>query len=156
ERHLVGVLEIAADREAAREPRDAHVLAKAVRQVSGGRLAGHRRVGREDDLDDAVFLYAREEVVDAEVGRLDAVERRKRAAEDVVEALVLAGPLDRDDVDRLLDHADHGTVAPRVSTDRTQLLLREVPALTAEADARLDVLDRLGEPESVLRSRRED
>ena len=95
-------------------------------------------------------LDAPDEPVDAQVAGLDAVERRQRSAENVVQAAILAGALDRDDVDRLLDDADDGAVAPRVRADLAELLLGQVPALAAEAHARLDVLDRASELERVL------
>ena len=94
------------DGKPAREPRDLHATAQAVGQVCSRRLARHRRVRREDDLGDAVGLDAPDEPVDAQVARLDSVERRQRPSEHVVEAAVLAGALDRHDVDRLLDDAD--------------------------------------------------
>src|SRR5919199_2721208 len=121
---LVRVLEVAADGEAAREPRDADPVAKPVGQVRRRRLPGHVRVRREDDLLDAVPVDAAQQLVDAQVLGLDAVERRQRAAEHVVEAAELARPLDGDHVHRLLDDADHRGVAPRVAADRAQLLLR--------------------------------
>ena len=74
--------------------------------------------------------------LDPEVAGLDAVERRERAAEDVVEAAVLVRPLEREHVDGLLDDADHRAVAPRVGADAAELLLGEVAALAARPDAR--------------------
>src|SRR5262245_31206123 len=65
ERDLVGVLEVAAHREAAGEPRHADAATEAVGEVGGGRLARHVRVRREDDLLDAVPVDAVEELVDA-------------------------------------------------------------------------------------------
>ena len=82
----------------------------------------------------------RKQLVDAQVARLDAVERRERAAEHVVEAAELRRPLERDDVDRLLDDADQRVVAPRVGADAAELLLGEVAALAAEAHALLHLL----------------
>src|SRR5919202_3326998 len=134
ERDLVGVLEVAADRQAAREPGHAHTAAKAVCEVRGRGLAGHVRIGREHDLLDAVRLHAAEQLVDPKVLWFDAVEGRERAAEDVVEAAELVRPLERDEVDGLLDDADESVVAARVDADRAELLLGEVAALTAEAD----------------------
>src|SRR5204863_5130088 len=127
----------------------------AGRRGGRGRLSGHVRVRREHDLLDAVPLHASEQLVDPEVLWLDAVERRERAAEDVVEAAELVGPLERDEVDRLLDDADDGMVAARVDADRAQLLLREVAALAAEADALLHLLDRGGERERLVAARLE-
>src|SRR5207245_9243903 len=56
----------------------------------------------------------------------------------------------RDEVDRLLDDADRRPVASGVEADGAQLLLGEVAALAAEADALLHVLDRAGEREGLL------
>src|SRR5579862_1454019 len=150
ERHFVGVFEVAADREAAREARDANAIAKPAREIGRGRLAGRVRVRGEHDLDHAVALDAVEELVDPQVLRFDPVERRERPAEDVVEAAVLRRPLDRDEVDRLLDDADRRPVTARVEADRAQLLLGEVAALAAEADAFLHLADRRGERERLL------
>jgi hypothetical protein len=82
--------------------------------------------------------------------RLDAVERRERAAEHVVEAAELARPLDGDQIDRLLDHADHRVVAAGVPADRADLVLRQVAALVAEANSLLDLLDRGRERERLV------
>ena len=97
-----------------------------------------------------------QQLVDPQVLGLDAVERRERAAEDVVEAAVLVRPLERDHVDGLLDDADDGAVAARVEADRAELLLGQVAALAAEADALLDLLDRVRERDGLVLLRRED
>src|SRR6266536_2861371 len=76
---------------------------------------------------------------------LDAVERRERAAKDVVQPAILVRPLDGDQVDRLLDNANDRPVAPGVLADRAELLLGQVPALLAEADALLHFLNGGGE-----------
>ena len=150
ERDLVGVLEIAADGQAAREARHPHLLAQAVGEVGGGRLAGHRRVRREDDLADAVRVDAADQLVDPQVGRVDAVDRAERAAEHVVEAVVGVRALERDDVDGLLDDADRRVVAAAVEADRAGLLLGQVAALAAEANALLHLGERRGESERLL------
>src|SRR5207244_2821755 len=131
--------------EAAREAGHADAAAEAIGEICGRSLAGHVRVGREHDLLDAVRVDAAQELVDPQVFRLDAVERGERAAEDVVEAAKLVRPLERDEVDRLLDDADEGVVAASVDADAAELLLGEVPALAAEADALLDLVDRARE-----------
>ena len=100
---------------------------------------------------DAVPLDAAEQLVDPQVLGLDAVERRERAAEDVVEPAVLVRALDRDQVGRLLDDADDGVVAARVAADLARLLLGQVPALAAEANALLDLGDRRGERGGLVR-----
>ena len=50
----------------------------------------------------------------------------------------------------LLDDADDRAVAARVRADRAELLLGQVPALAAEADALLDLVDRARERERFL------
>src|SRR5918995_4753992 len=82
--------------------------------------------------------------------RLDAVERRERAAENVVQAAEFARALHRDEVDRLLDDADERVIAACVPADRADLVLGQVPALLAEAHSLLDVLDRRGERERLV------
>ncbi len=54
-----------------------------------------------------------EQLPDPQPVRPDAVDRRDRAVEDVVEALELAGPLQGEDVERLLDDAQAEDVARR-------------------------------------------
>ena len=84
---------------------------------------------------------------------LDAVDRGQCPAEDVVEAAILGRALDREQVGRLLDDADDRAVATRVEADRAHLVLGQVPALTAEADALLDLLDRVRERDRLVRVR---
>ncbi|GMA86624.1 hypothetical protein GCM10025868_18740 [Angustibacter aerolatus] len=75
----------------------------------------------------------------AQVVGPDAVHRADRAAEHVVAAAELPGLLDRDDVLRLLDDAEHRRVAARVAADAALLVLGDVAARHAEPDARLDL-----------------
>src|SRR3954462_13120777 len=86
QRDLVGVLQVAAHRESGGQARDRDVggaLVELARDVQGGRLAGGGRVGGQDDLAHAVLDPA-VELGEAQVLGLDAVDRRKRAAEHVV------------------------------------------------------------------------
>src|SRR3954470_9404532 len=147
---LVGVLEVGAHRQAARQPCHPNASAQPVGEEGGGRLAGHVRVGREHDLLDAVALDAAEQFGDAQVLGLAAGERRERAAEHVVEAAVLVRALDRDQVGGLLDDADDRVVAPLVAADVAPLVLSQVPALVAEADALLDLFERAREGERLF------
>src|SRR4051794_2198946 len=66
-------------------------------------------------------------------------DRTDRAAEHVVAAAELAGPLDRDDVLRLIDDADYRLVAARVAADAAELGLGDVAADLAEPDLVLDL-----------------
>jgi hypothetical protein len=68
----------------------------------------------------------------------------------VIATVELAGALDRDDVARLLDDADRGRLAPLVLADPAGGLGGEVEADLAVTDGRLDLPDRLREPERLL------
>ena len=94
--------------------------------------------------------HALQQLVDAQVAGIDAVERRERAAEHVVEAAELGGALERDDVDGLLDDADERVVAARVAADRADLVLGQVAALAAEAHPLLHLRERGGERERFV------
>ena len=91
--HLVGVLEVAADRQAAGDPADrADHRLESLGEVHRGRLAFERRVGGHDHLDERRAVAGGcvgplEELADLEPVRADAVDRRDGAVEDVV-----AGP----------------------------------------------------------------
>ena len=108
------------------------------------------RVGRQDDLRDAVARDPVQQLLHAKVVGPDALERRDRAAQDVVPALDHAGLLDRRLVLRLLDHADHRGVAAGVAADAAQLALGDAEALAAEPDLLLRGDDRLGQAARVL------
>ena len=90
------------------------------------------------------------ELGDAQVVGVDAVDRRERAAEHVVAAAELVHALERDHVGGLLDDADHAGVAPLVLADPAARALGEVEADLAQADALLDLADRVGERGGVL------
>ena len=150
ERHFVGVLEVAADGQAAGEARHADAAAQPVGQVRGGRLAGHVRVRRQDDLLDAVALDAPDQLVDPQMLGLDAVDRRERAAEHVVQAPELVRPLEREQVGRLLDDADERAVAARVAADRRSAPPRSGSRTRGRSGLVLDVADRVGERERLL------
>ena len=148
---LVGVLEVATDRQAAGDPADHpdHRL-EALGEVHRGRLALEGRVGGHDHLDERLAVAggcvgALEQLADPQPIRADAVDRRDRAVEDVVEALELARPLEGEDVERLLDDAQAGLVAARVAADRTERLIADVEAAVAEDDLVADVDERRGE-----------
>src|SRR4051794_32628629 len=115
-----------------------------------GRLAGRRRVGRDDALAHLAVLDAAVELGHLEVLGVDAVDRRQRAAEHVVAAGELVRALDRDDVARLLDDADDRAVAALVLTDPALRPVGEVEAHLAQPDALLDLADRVGERVGVF------
>ena len=144
----------------ARQAGDDHVrraLAERVGEVEGGGLAGRGRVRRDHHLADAgAVVHAAEQLSHVKVLGIDAVDRRQRPAEHVIAAMELPGALDRDHVARLLDHADGGRLAPLVLADAAAWTRGEVEADLAVADGRLDLPDRVGEPERLLLGDAED
>src|SRR5690606_27910035 len=154
---LVRVLEVPADGQAGREPRDgdAHA-AQHPGEVGGGGLALDVGVGGEDDLGDVAVGQAGHELTDAEVVRADAVDRIDRAAEHVVLPAELAGALDRDDVLGLLDDAQDVVAAAGVQADTAALTLGDVAADLAEANLALDLREDVREPLDVRGLGRQD
>src|SRR5215213_2333364 len=150
ERDLVGVLEVRPDRKTTRQPGDLDPAAQHVGDVMGRRLARGRGVGRDHDLAHLALLDTSPQLGDLQVLRVDAVDRRQRPAEHVVEAAELVRPLDGDDVGGLLDDADHRPVAAVVLADRAARAFGEVEADLAEADLLLHLADRVGERQRVV------
>ena len=130
--------------QAAREARHAHAgLREPVGEVRRGRLAGHVRVRREHDLLDPAPLDAPQQLVDAQV----APARRRRAARARRRARgrgrgTRASARARSTSTGCSTTQTTRAVAARVDADRAELLLGQVAALAAEADALLHVLDR--------------
>ena len=122
----------------------------SVGDVKGGGLAGGRRVGRQNDLLDVAPSTRVDQLGDPQVLGVDAVDRRERPAEHVVEAAVFVGALDRDHVGGLLHHADQRLVAAGVLADLAARPLGEVEADLAEPDLLLHLADRVGEAEGVV------
>ena len=119
QRHLVGVLEVAADGQAGGEARDPDLERRQqAAEVGRGRLALEVGVGREDDLLHGAVGEALHQRGDAQVVGTDAGDRADRAAEHVVEPAELAGALDRRDVLGVFDDADERRVATGVAADR--------------------------------------
>src|SRR5439155_24967484 len=129
QRHLVGVLEVAADREAAGDAGDPRREGlEQLAEVDGRGLALHARVGREDDLLDRLALEPAQELADLEVLGPDAVQRRERPQEHMVAAAKLPRAIEREEVVRLFDHAQEAAVAPGVATDAAGIFLGDVEA----------------------------
>src|SRR5665648_249080 len=151
QRDLIGVLQVSPDGQARGQSRhlqshrDEHPS-----EVGGGRLPLDVRIHCQDHLGDCAVGQPGHQLGDPEVVRADAGDRVDGPAEHVVPAAELPRALDRDDVLRLLDHADGGQRAPRVPADPAVLLLGDVAADAAELDARLHVEEHLGQPLDVL------
>src|SRR3954454_960458 len=111
ERDLVCILQVSADRQPTGQPGDAQVhRLDEPREVGRRGLALEVGVRRQDQLSDDPVGQPRHELADPQVVRSDALDGTDRAAEHVIAASELPGPLDRDDVLRLLDDAEHGEV----------------------------------------------
>src|SRR5690606_20617689 len=154
---LVGVLEVAAYGQSTRKPRQAQPqVLEQPGEVGRGGLALEVGVGGQDDLGDLAVGEPLQQFLDPQLVGADALDRADRAAEDVVATAELAGALDRHDVLGLLHHAQHGRVAPRITTDPAPLLLGDVAAHRAEADLVLDLGEHRREPAYVGRVGLED
>src|SRR3954447_19736530 len=140
ERDLVGILEVATDGDPASDAGHApDPTFKALVEIHGRGLALERRVRGQDDLDEPLpFAIGGvdpvEQLSDLEAVGADAIDRRDGPVEDVIAAPELARPLEGEDVERLLDHAQASSVAARVAADRAQRLVADVEALVAEDD----------------------
>ena len=151
QRHVIGVLEVAAHGQAARQARDADAQRRQqAADVHRRRLALEVRVRRHDHFRDRAVAQAREQLVDLEILRADAVHRRDHAVQHVVQPVEAARALDRQDVQRLLDDADRRAVARSVAADAAGVDLRDVLADGAEDCPLLQLDDRLRERDGVV------
>src|SRR2546423_2900764 len=151
ERDLVRVLEVAAHGEPTGDT--GHAEPQRLEQpgeVHRRRFAFDVRVGGEDHLFDALVVHPRQELLDLELFRPDALDRRDRAQQHVIATAVLLGPLDGDDVSRLLDDAQQRGVTSIVTAVDAQLALGEVEAAPAPAHALLRLDDGARETVGVL------
>ena len=76
-----------------------------------------------------------------EVVGVDAVERRERPSEHVIQAAKLAGALDRHDVGRLFDDADDGLVAPGVGVVKYCVWLSATNVVAVSCGSPLNSMD---------------
>src|ERR1700744_4346845 len=133
--HLIGVLQVAPDRQAARGPGDpqAHRLDQPS-EKRGGRPPFEVGIGGEYQFCHRPVSEPGQQLLDPQLVRADPVDRADRPAEHVVAAAELADLLHRGDVLGLLHDADHREVAPRVQADPALLRLGHVAAGLAEPD----------------------
>src|SRR3954453_22550239 len=99
QRDLVGVLEVATCRKSTRQTGQAQAHpGEHPGEVGRSGLPLEVRVGRQDDLRDGAVVEPAEQLLDAQLVRPDAFDRRDRTTEHVVAALELTGALDGHDV----------------------------------------------------------
>ena len=91
----------------------------------------------------------REQLAHAQLLGTDPLDRADGALQHVVAPVELLRLLHRDDVARLLHHAEHGGVAPIVGAQVAQRALGDVEALLAERHAVLRLGDGAGQAERV-------
>src|SRR5919198_2380676 len=151
ERHLVRVLQITPHRETTGDPRDPDPeRPEELREVERRRLALDVGVRRQDDLGRLTALEPREELLDLEIVGADAVERREGAEQHMVAPAVLARPLHRQEVVRLLDDAEQARVPRGIGADATRILVGDVEAGVAGDNPVLHREERLRELAHLL------
>ena len=83
-------------------------------------------------------MRARHQRVDSQILRADAVERRQRRPQHMIETVGRIGPLQRPEIGDVGDHDDDRGIAPRVGADRAGILGVDIAAGLAN----LDLVDR--------------
>src|SRR5262249_28599174 len=133
ERALVEIVELAAHRDAMGEPRDLDVEGcERVGDVMRGGLAIDRGVQGEHHLPGAAFGHAPHELLDAELLRADAVERRERAAEHMIARLESAGALESPQISNVGDDDEEMGVTPLIAANAARRLGVDIAAARAE------------------------
>jgi len=125
----VGVFQIAANGEPTRDAR--HGKAKGCKlslDVQRRCLSFETRICGDDHLANPTLRHTVHQSIDREVLGSDAIQRRKSASENMIQAPELTGALDRADIRRFFDCADERGVTPLIAANRTQFVLGEVEA----------------------------
>src|SRR5712691_5858189 len=172
QRHLIGVLEVAAHGQALCNSRHAHAeRLDQPREVESGRFALYRGIGGDDHFRDsnapslgrprvggaaALRLQPHQQFLDFQLIGPHAIEGAEGAVEHVIAAAELASALHREQVGHARNHADDARVALRVAADRAGILRGEVAADRAEPHLLLQREERLGEVARVLGRALED
>ena len=150
-RDAVGVFQIAADRQATRDTRYRKTIGcKLSLDVQRRCLPLETRICGDDHLANPTLRHTVYQPIDREVLGPDAVERRKSASENMIQASELTGALDRADIRRFFDCADERRVTTLIAANRTQLLFSEIETALTGADALSQRHERSREPLTVL------
>src|SRR5712692_9569886 len=121
ERQFVGVLEVAAHRQAVGGPRDFDPQRRELPlHVERRRLSFYIRVRGDDHLGHAFLTRTVEQLRNVDLVRAYAVDRRDHTMEHEVQAVELSSALDRKHVQRRLDDTNDRRIATRGGADRTQ------------------------------------
>jgi len=118
-------------------------LADVVQQKAGGGFALYGGGCRDDEF--LAIIQPRPEIMQSELIRPDAVHRRERTVEDVINAVIGAGLFDSIDVRRLFYDADETLVARRTAAIGAGINVSDVVANRAESEVLLEREDSLRE-----------
>jgi len=151
-RHAVGVLQIAAHRQAARDAGDLRPEGgNQFFQIHRRRLALNVGIGGDDDFLDRP-IETRQQGFDVEIIGTDAVQRRQPASEDMIQGGEIFGFFKRDNVAGLLDDADDRPVAGLAGANGARVGFGNIAAGRARADFFLDDQDRFGQFPRLVRA----
>ena len=109
-----------------------------------------RRVHREDNLFDPTPFHTLDQLGDFQIVGADAIHGADDPMQHVIQTLVGVRLLERDQRERVLDHAEHGRVAAGMGTNSAHGLERKVLAGFAIPQTGLELFDRLAKTFQVL------
>ena len=120
------------------------------REVHRRRFSLEVGVRAQDHLGDALGVEPHEKRPHAQLFGADSVDRAQGSPENVVGAAELPGPLDGDNVSRILYDADDAAISTWIGADHAELVLCDVETSLAQPNAVLHLHDGLCEPEGAL------
>src|SRR6185312_7365401 len=97
-----------------------------------GGLAIDGGIERENDFAHLRLMGARDERVDTEILRADAIERRQRAAEHVIASTGGVRPLQRPEIGDVRNDHDDRAVAARIGAYGARILRIDIAASLAD------------------------
>src|SRR5579883_1082236 len=151
ERPLVGVLQVATNRQATCEARDFERQGlEFLLQIVGGVLAFKVRIGSQNHLAHGALLHTLQQFLDAQIFWPNAFDGRERAMQNMIQALIGACLLQGQHIQRLLDYADHLLVSVGIATYQAGINLGDVETARAIDDAFLHAHDRLGQTTRLI------
>jgi hypothetical protein len=150
--YFVGVFEVGANGNADTDARDAHAeRLQQFREVDSGSFAFGGGVRRHDDFFDGAFFQALDERFDTELLGATSLQRRKRAAENVIHTAVGPGFFDRENVVGFFDDTDRSVIAGWADAVEARICVGEVAAGGALADFFFGVADGVGQRHGFFR-----
>lgn len=146
QRHFIGIFQHTAYGQT--ECKAGYLYAQRFQQlgnVHSRSLAFNGGVGRHNDLVDAAFLYARQQLLYAYIVWRYAVKRGEQTVQDMVNALVFVGALECGNVLGCFDDAYCAVVAAVIIADGADVILCEIFAYGAVFYLGVCVDDSVGE-----------